>query len=181
MTYQVRRYGDPALRRKAVPVETVDDAVRQLAQDMLQAMYRENGIGLAAEQVGRREALCVIHVPPSEEGEEPAPASGGDAVPMPWVLVNPEITAMRGEQTGQEGCLSFPEIFIPIRRAEEITVSYTGLDSRRQTARVSGLLARAVQHEVDHLNAVLLVDRMSAVQKVAVAGKLKRLKRSARG
>ena len=91
--------------------------------------------------------------------------------------MNPEITAADGEQCGDEGCLSFPEIYVKIRRAADVTAAYTDLDNRRQTVRATGLLARAIQHEIDHLNGVLLVDRMSMVQKAALAGKLKRLKK----
>jgi peptide deformylase len=102
-------------------------------------------------------------------------------IPMPLILVNPVVTATQGEQSGQEGCLSFPEIYVTIRRPAEATVVFQDLENRKRTVRARGLVARAVLHEVDHLNAVLLVDRMSAVQKVAVAGKLRRLKkRSAR-
>ena len=168
--YRVVRYGNSALRRKAKPVERVDASVRKLAQDMLASMYAEKGLGLAAEQIGRNEAICVIDVP----------AEQACGVPMPLVLVNPEIIDLEGEQVGQEGCLSFPGIFVNIARAETVTVRYLDLEGRQQTVVVHGLLARACQHEMDHLNGVLLVDRMSAVQKVASAGRLKRLKKEGR-
>lgn len=169
-------YGHPTLRVKATPVTQVDDRIRQLARDMLETMYAHEGIGLAAEQIGRTERVCVIDVtggkPRAGREAEPAPA-----VPMPVVMLNPTITARDGEQTGPEGCLSFPEVFVSIRRAQNVHVTYMDLDGRTCEADASGLFARAIQHELDHLDGVLLVDRMSVAQKLAVAGKLKRLKR----
>jgi len=179
LVYEVLTYGSPALREKARPVGEVTDDTRALADDMLCTMYDHNGIGLAAEQIGRVEAICVIHVPPELDGEEDGPRLNPD-VEMPLILVDPEITESQGTQEGQEGCLSFPEVFTTVRRAAEVTVVYTTLDNERVSATVRGLLARAVQHEIDHLNGVLLVDRMSAVKKVAIAGRLKKLRRQAR-
>ncbi len=168
--YTVTKYGNPALRRKARPVTGVDDGIRNMVKAMFATMYAENGLGLAAEQVGREEAVCVIDVP--------AEQSGG--IKMPLVLINPEIVATDGEQDGQEGCLSFPGIYINVKRAEMATVRFTNLEGAEETVETHGLVARAVQHELDHLNGVLLVDHMSAVQKVANAGKLKRLRREGR-
>ncbi len=168
--YAVVKFGNKALRKQSKPVEQVDDSIRELASDMLASMYAENGLGLAAEQIGRDEAMCVIDVPKED-------ACG---LSMPMVLINPEITAEDGEQSGQEGCLSFPGIYVNVVRAARATVDYTDLEGKRQTAETDGLLARAVQHELDHLNGVLLVDHMSAVQKVANAGRLKRLKRESK-
>ncbi|MFC1452208.1 peptide deformylase [Verrucomicrobiota bacterium] len=180
MKCEVRLYGDPALRRKATAVGTVDGKVRRLAKDMLKTMYDNSGVGLAAEQVGRDEALCVIDVTVSEEQAGAAHPPENPDVRMPLVMVDPKIVAASGEQTASEGCLSFPEIYIPIARSAEITVEFTDLDNRRQSVHARGLLARAVQHELDHLQCILLVDRMSAVQKIGVSGKLKRLRRSAK-
>jgi peptide deformylase len=130
-------------------------------------MYAENGVGLAAEQIGRTEAICVIDVP----------ADQACGVKMPLVLINPVIVASEGEQVGQEGCLSFPDVYINVRRAERVEATYLDSEGNKQTVEATGLLSRAIQHELDHLNGVLLVDHMSPVQKVANAGKLKRLKR----
>lgn len=174
MRYDVLKFGRSELRSHSVPVSEVTDDVRHLARDMLQTMYRSNGIGLAAEQIGRTESMCVIHIP--DESGEQVTTNDTDGIPMPLVLVNPRITEIGGEQVGQEGCLSFPEIFVNIKRAAEVTVEYVNLENRRCTLRGRGLLARAIQHELDHLDGVLLVDRMSAVQKVAVRGKLKRIR-----
>ncbi|MFC1498203.1 peptide deformylase [Verrucomicrobiota bacterium] len=173
MSYDIITYGDPVLRQKASPVEEIDDGIRQLSQDMLEAMYAKNGLGLAAEQIGRTEAISVIDVKQEDDAAHDNPN-----IPMPLVVINPTIIEMSGEETGQEGCLSFPEIYVSIKRAAEVTFTFLDLDGNEQTLKVKGLLARVVQHEVDHLNGFLLVDRMSAVQKVAVAGKLKRLKKA---
>jgi peptide deformylase len=169
-TYRVVKFGTQSLRKKASAIEDVNDDIRALAKDMLASMYAENGLGLAAEQIGRDEAICVIDVP----------AESACGLTMPLVLINPEIVEATGEQVGQEGCLSFPGIYVNVKRAENVTVVYTDLLNKRQEVQASGLLSRAVQHELDHLNGVLLVDHMSAVQKVANAGKLKRLKRESK-
>ena len=179
MNYDIVLYGDSRLRKKAVPVESVDGTIRQLAKDMLKAMYESDGIGLAAQQVGRLESICVIDVTPTpgtESGRQ-TPSVENPGVTMPVVMVNPTITSMSGEQTEPEGCLSFPGIVVPVRRADRVTVTFTDLNNKEETVEARGLLALAVQHEVDHLNGVLLVDRMSPVQKVAIAGKLKRLRK----
>ena len=160
------KYGAAVLREKAEPVTEVTDDIRALVNDMLTSMYAAEGVGLAAEQIGRTEAVCVIDVP-SED------ACG---IKMPLVLINPEIRALEGEQCGQEGCLSFPGIYIQVKRAEKAVVDYVDLDGNPATVEATGLLSRALQHEIDHLNGVLLIDNMSAVQKVAHAGKLKRMK-----
>lgn len=177
MDYDIVIYGSPELRVPATRVERVDADIKALAEDMIRAMHRHRGLGLAAEQVGRKEALFVVDIPPeARPAEEHDPLLEPD-LKMPLVLINPRITATRGEQTGQEGCLSFPDIFVQIKRAAEVDVTFTDLESREITLKARGLLARAVQHETDHLNGILLVDRMSPVQKVAMAGRLKRLRK----
>lgn len=177
MIYPVVTFGNEVLRQKAVPVAEVTAEVLQLVKDMLESMYAAKGVGLAAEQVGRTERVCVIDVPPEMEKE--ACREENAAVAMPLVLVNPEVVATEGKQRNEEGCLSFPEIGAPITRADKVTVTYTDLQGVRQTATARGLLSRAIQHEVDHLDGVLLVDRMSPMQKMSVAGQLKRLQRQA--
>jgi len=161
------KYGSAVLREKATPVAEVDEAIRTLVGDMLASMYAKNGVGLAAEQIGRTEAVCVIDVP----------AEQACGVKMPLALINPRIEEAEGEQVGQEGCLSFPDVYINVRRAERVKATYLDPDGNAQAVEATGLLSRAIQHEIDHLNGVLLVDNMSPVQKVANAGKLKRMKR----
>lgn len=177
MAYNVVLYGIPALREKSRPVKEVTPAIRKLARDLLETMYRYNGAGLAAQQIGRTEAICVIDVTPKEDpANQPDPCSL-PKFPMPVVMINPRIVDVQGQQAGQEGCLSFPEIFVNVKRAAEVTAVFTNLEGKEETVTAAGLFARAIQHELDHLNGVLLVDRMSPVQKVANAGRLKRLKK----
>jgi len=170
-------FGHEILRQKAVPVAHVTEALRQLAQDMLESMYAAKGVGLAAEQVGHTESICVIDVP--HDAEKEACREENAAIAMPLVLINPEIIAMEGKQRNEEGCLSFPDIGAPITRADKVTVTYTDLNGVRQTLSARGLLSRAIQHETDHLQGVLLVDKMSPMQKMSVAGQLRRLQKSA--
>ncbi len=174
MVYDVVTFGQKVLREKAEPVPAITEEVRKLAADMLETMYAASGVGLAAEQVGRTERMCVIDVPADAERKDCVDFN--KSVPMPLVLVNPEIRDLsRTTQRGNEGCLSFPEIFVQITRANEVAVEYTDLEGERRTVRARGLLARAIQHECDHLDGVLLVDRMSSVQRISVNGKLRRL------
>ena len=178
MIYAVVTFGHEILRQKAVPVAEITDEVRQLVQNMLESMYAAKGVGLAAEQVGRTESVCVIDVP--HDAEKEACREENAAVPMPLVLINPEIIATEGKQRNEEGCLSFPEIGAPITRADKVTVTYTDLATgARLTVSARGLLSRAIQHEVDHLNGILLVDKMSPMQKMSVSGQLKRLLKQA--
>jgi len=170
-------YGHPALRRKSVKVKTVDDDTRRFADDLLETMYAYGGIGLAAAQIDHTECMCVIDM--SQAGDRPdARLEENDHVAMPMVLINPTITAMEGKQVGQEGCLSFPEIYADVRRADLVTVSYQNLDNQKVVVKATGLLSRALQHEIDHLNGVLFVDRIAPAQKVVLSGKLKRLKKT---
>ncbi len=161
-------YGHPALRRKGVPVEVLNTEIRQLITDMVDTMYDANGIGLAAQQVGRALQLAVVDVRgitdrPSTLFREGQPADVEAA--MPLVLVNPHIQPAGDPVTGPEGCLSFPEIFSEITRPESIEVRALGADGRPVAFRCGGLLAKAIQHEVDHLNGVLFIDRMTKKSK----------------
>ncbi|MDR2849370.1 MAG: peptide deformylase, partial [Verrucomicrobiota bacterium] len=126
MILPVVKYGDEVLRQKALPVVDVTDDVKKLVRDMLETMYAAKGVGLAAEQVGRTESVCVIDVP--REAEKEACREENAAIAMPLVLINPEIIASEGKQRNEEGCLSFPEIGAPITRADKVTVTYLGLD-----------------------------------------------------
>jgi peptide deformylase len=176
--YEIRHYGDPVLREEATPVDKVDDEIRQLAKDMIETMHHESsGVGLAAQQVGRTVAVCVIDVHPEYDQDEAGVRHNPD-VEMPLVLINPEITDSSKEtDVYDEGCLSFPDIHAPITRPVEVTVTYLDAQGRPQTRRLKKFIARVVQHEMDHLKGVLLVDRMSYLKKVSLSGQLKRLKK----
>ena len=180
MKFEVLTYGNPILRKKSIPIKKIDDALKRLAKDMLAALYEARGVGLAAQQIGRTESLCVIDIPAEMDSREKGGPRDNPHIRMPLVLMNPRVIAAAGEQSNQEGCLSFPEIFVTMIRPYEVTVAFMGMDNRDKIETVRGLLARAVLHEIDHLAGVLLVDRMTAVQKLTVAAKLRRLKRASK-
>ncbi len=178
MSESIRIFGDPALRRKARPVVEVTPELLALAQDMLDTMYAADGVGLAAEQIGRTESLCVIDVPPDAQGND-APLNAGVAMPM--VMFNPKILEREGSQRGSEGCLSFPGVSAHVTRARTVTVEWMGPNGKHYQARVHGLLARAVQHETDHLEGVVFTDKLSPAQILLLKGKLAKLKRRGSG
>ena len=173
MALKVYKYGEKILREKSTPVVLVDDALRRLADDMLATMHAANGVGLAAEQVGRRERMCVIDIP--EGCDEPSDEAFNAPIQMPLRLWNPEIVAQEGAVRDKEGCLSFPGVGGSLVRAAQVTCRYLDADNRPQTITARGYLARALQHEIDHLDGILYVDRMTAVERLACAAKLKRL------
>ncbi len=173
MVLKIYKYGEKVLREKAQPVAVVDDALRRLANDMLDTMRAARGVGLAAEQVGRRERMCVIDIP--EGCEEPEDEAFNAPIAMPLKLFNPEVVAQAGSQCDKEGCLSFPGIGGSVTRAAEVTCQYMDEENRPQVITARGFLARAIQHETDHLNGILYVDRLSAVERLSLASKLKKL------
>jgi len=175
MSLAICTYGNPVLRKKAVEVMEIDGQIHELAKEMLETMYEERGVGLAAEQVGRTERMFVIDIPPDSDVGDDGQRENPD-VAMPMVLINPKITGHSEDiQIGPEGCLSFPDIFANVERWYEVDAEYMDLEGHIQKVHAKGLLARAIQHELDHLDGILLVDRMSPVKKVALGGKLKRL------
>ncbi|NCC53674.1 MAG: peptide deformylase [Spartobacteria bacterium] len=180
MTNNIRIYGDPVLRQKAVAVEEVTNEIRAMVDQMLKDMYAENGLGLAAEQVGRTEAVCIVDVPKDLDVDGNGVENNPD-VTMPVVLINPEIiSASEKFESREEGCLSFPGIYAAVSRPGEVLVRYLDREGKVCELKARALLARAIQHEMDHLNGILLVDRMSQVKRVAMSGRLKRLKKNAR-
>ncbi|MDD2707334.1 MAG: peptide deformylase [Verrucomicrobiae bacterium] len=168
MILPILHYGHPILRQKGARIQKVTDSIRRLAHDMIETMYKARGLGLAAQQVGQALQLLVIDVRGSENPSQFI--QGGRDVPldeaMPLILLNPEIIRAEGEEFCDEGCLSFPDISASIKRASTVHVSAMNLDGFPIQFVALGLLARAVQHEMDHLNGVLIVDRMEdAVKK----------------
>lgn len=173
MKLKVYKYGEKVLREKATPVAVVDDRLRKLAEDMIEAMHESKGVGLAAEQVGHLEKVCVIDIP--EGCEESEDEMFNAPIGMPLILFNPEIIAQEGSQRDKEGCLSFPNVGGTLTRAAQVTCQYLDADNRPQMITARGFLARALQHEIDHLNGILYIDHMSAVERLACAAKLKKL------
>jgi peptide deformylase len=150
MRREILVYPDPFLARKAVPVAAVDDRIRALIRDMFETMYSAEGIGLAATQVGVGKRVIVLDVSPVDE-----------TIP-PLAVVNPEIVSRSGSVTGVEGCLSVPGVQGEVIRAE--TVLVRGLDERGNPHRIqaAGILSRALQHEIDHLDGILFIERVSS-------------------
>ena len=173
MILKVYKYGEKVLREKAQPIGAVDDKLRQLTEDMLATMHKAGGVGLAAPQIGRSERFCVIDIPEGCDNEEDTLFNA--PISMPLKLFNPEILSMEGSECDKEGCLSFPNVGGTLTRAAQVTCQYLDEDNRAQIITVRGYLARAIQHEVDHLNGVLYIDRMSAVERLKYVGKLKKL------
>ena len=163
MILPVVKYGHPVLRQKGARIETITPAIKQLIADMFETMYASKGIGLAAQQVGQALQLTVIDVRavtdrPSTLELDGKPADVHDF--MPLVLINPEVKPVGETVAGPEGCLSFPEIFADITRPESVDVKALNEKGKPIEFRCGGLLARAVQHETDHLNGILFIDRM---------------------
>ncbi len=167
MVRKVVQYGHPVLRQKGARVETITRAIKMLVEDLLETMYAAKGIGLAAQQVGEALQVTVLDVRalerPSSLELKGKPSSVADY--MPLVLINPEVELIGEAVEGTEGCLSFPEVFAEIRRPELAEVVALNQKGERIEFRCGGLLARAIQHEVDHLNGILFIDRMDAQTK----------------
>jgi len=173
-------YGNPVLRKKSVPVKEVTAEIRTLADRMLGIMYAQDGIGLAAEQIGHTEAIFVLDIPAAaDKNEQGLPNNPG--VKMPQAFINPEIIGISEEMAiAEEGCLSFPKLYVPVKRPAEVVLRYLDRDGNPQVLNAKGLLARAIQHELDHLNGVLLVDHMSPAGKLKHAIRLRMLKKQSK-
>jgi peptide deformylase len=174
---EIIKYGHPVLREKGKRIDHVTPELRQLAADMVQTMYAADGVGLAAQQIGKAILLTVIDVTASEQPSGLLVNGQPQDLTqlMPLVLLNPVVSHPTGEQTGSEGCLSIPDVSAQIRRAAKVTVTAQNLDGQPVHFECTGLLARAVQHELDHLQGILFVDRMDAATKASFSGKLKKL------
>jgi peptide deformylase len=180
MILPILQYGDPILRAKGKRIDQIDDRIRELAESMIETMHAANGVGLAAQQIGQALQLTVIDVSEVEDRPSTMKLNGQEVDPktaMPLVLINPEITLHKATAVGTEGCLSFPEITGEIERAESVAVGAQNLDGERIEFEASGLLARVVQHELDHLNGILFIDRMNSAAKASLSSRLKRLQK----
>lgn len=156
-------YPSEILSRPTLRLEKFDPGLRDLARRMFEIMYEANGVGLAGPQAGLSLRMCVMNCDPDRKAE-------GEIV-----MINPEILELSGREVSEEGCLSFPGIFIEVSRAQRVKVRYQDLDGQEHILEAEGLQARAVQHEVDHLNGSLLIHKMSVVQKLAHRRALKML------
>ena len=180
MRLPIVKYGDPVLRAKGKRIAEVDERVRELASNMLETMHAANGVGLAAQQVGEALQLTVLDISPAEDRPSTMKLNGLETDPataMPLILLNPQLRLDGETISGVEGCLSFPEITADIDRADTVIATAETLDGEEVEIEASGLLARALQHEVDHLNGILFIDRMSSVAKASLSSRLKRLQK----
>lgn len=177
MKYEIVTFGDPVLRVKSTPIDAVTPALKRVADGMMETMYAAEGLGLAAQQVGQTNCLCVIDVPAEMDLAEDGETRLNPDIEMPLIMFNPRIVGRVKElMRRDEGCLSFPGIHTAVQRAAEVDVEFVDWRGEVRRLHCKGLLARAVQHELDHLAGVLLVDRMSPVKKISLAGQLKRLR-----
>lgn len=181
MRLPIRKYGDPILRAKGKRIDAVDDKIRALAESMLETMQAANGVGLAAQQVGQALQLTVLDVSQVEDRPSTMKLNGEAvadlAMVMPLVLVNPRLRLGTETDLGSEGCLSFPEITAEIERATSVELEAETLEGDEVQIEASGLLSRVFQHEVDHLNGILFIDRMSSASKASHSSRLKRLQK----
>jgi len=177
MILDIVKYGHPALRTKGRQVENTAE-IRSLASDMLDTMRNVKGVGLAAHQVGRPLMLCVIDIAGAADRPSAMWVDDVEVVPadhMPLVLINPEIEPAGSEESGEEGCLSFPGIYSKISRPAYVRVKATDLESSEFSFVAAGLLARAILHECDHLQGALFIDHMTPRQHNRCADKLNAL------
>lgn len=161
----VLTYPDPFLKTKAQPVSTFDASLKKLTDDMFETMYEENGIGLAAVQIGKDMRLVVVDVPPENSEIEEN---------NPMVLINPEILQEEGQSCVEEGCLSVPEYRAEVERAESIKVRFQDVEGNRKELEAEGLLSICIQHEIDHLDGILFIDHLSPLKRNMVQKKLKK-------
>ena len=163
MAEPIRIYGDPVLRKKAERIDPGDPRLAELIPRMFVSMRAAEGLGLAAPQIGESVRVAVIDGRGTPDGED-------------LVLINPEIISAWGEQSREEGCLSLPEIWIKVKRSAHVKLKYQDTTGNDHEMRASELLATAFQHEIDHLDGILIIDRISAFQRKLVSGKLRNLK-----
>lgn len=178
MVLPVRYYGDPVLRKKGARIDDVTPEIRHLIDDMFETMYAAHGIGLAAQQVGKTVQLTVIDLRDVSDRPSSLRVDGQDVEPssmMPLVLINPELTPTGEGVQGPEGCLSFPELYGYVQRPDSVKVAALDREGKRREFECSGLLARVVQHETDHLHGILFVDRMTSSSKREIQEELDQL------
>lgn len=173
-------FGNSVLREPALPVETFDAELSSLARDMVATMHAESGIGLAGPQIGQKLRIFVMEIPADmDEDEDGNPANPGLSYPL--IAVNPEISDPSPEQDEmEEGCLSIPDVRGKVTRPVSVTLKFQDVQGNPQEIRLHHLAARCAQHETDHLNGVLFIDHLSSVKRLAIKGKLRKLKETHR-
>ncbi len=176
---KIRTYGDAALQVKALPIAVIDEKIRNLASDLIETMLKSDGVGLAATQVGKKLRVVALNVPAPKRSQTQSALSPGEItlLPlMPIVLVNPEILAFSPfEASKEEGCLSVPGIYAPVSRPVSVKLKASLPDGTPVSCDCGGLLARAIQHEIDHLDGILFVQRLGMESLAKIQDRLKAL------
>ncbi|MSU61135.1 MAG: peptide deformylase [Pedosphaera sp.] len=175
MSLPILKYGNPVLRQKGARIESITAEIQELIADMRETMYAAKGVGLAAQQVGKALQLAIVDVSGVTDRPSTLELHGKPAdveALMPVVLINPQIKPVGDPVRGPEGCLSFPEIYDEISRPGFVEVTALNEKGKRIQFRCGGLLARAIQHEVDHLNGILFIDRMGREKKLELKPEL---------
>ncbi|MGA2869243.1 MAG: peptide deformylase [Verrucomicrobiota bacterium] len=179
MILEIVKYGNPVLRQKGAKIGGITPEIKKLVADMFETMEANHGVGLAAQQIGRALQLTVIDVRAAQKDRPSTLELDGKPADiseiMPLVLINPVVTPVTEKAEGSEGCLSFPEIFGEINRPESVDVTALNEKGKPISFRCGGLLARAVQHETDHLNGILFIDRMDKKVKAEIQPELDEL------
>lgn len=160
-------FEEQVLRRKAKPVKAVDPQIIKLTQDMLETMRNACGVGLAANQVGILQRIVVIDLSETDEGKGSAP----------MILLNPRVVREEGATVMDEGCLSLPDLREEVERPERVVIQYRDLEFKEQEILADGFLARALQHEIDHLNGVMFIDHLGIVRRKLLRGRLNKMAR----
>ncbi|MCX7712955.1 MAG: peptide deformylase [Chthoniobacterales bacterium] len=171
MILEIVKYGHPALRARGARIKKVDQRIRELAANMIETMIAADGCGLAAQQIGIPLRLCVVDIREVQNRPSRMWINSNEVDPnkfMPLVLINPEVETLGSEEAGTEGCLSLPGITAEILRPARVKVTATNLEEETIQFEAAGLLSRAIQHEFDHLNGVLFIDRMDLKTREAV-------------
>lgn len=177
MVLEVLKFPDPRLRKKGAAVPKVTPELAKLAQDMLETMYAEKGIGLAAPQVGQSIRLLVIDTRSRDEKGQPTDEGMTDlekAVSQPLIVFNPEIVKKQEKTCYDEGCLSVPGFYETVERAKYVEIKYLNADGQEARIKVDGLLAICLQHEMDHLDGKLFIDRLSVIKSTRIKNRIKK-------
>jgi peptide deformylase len=161
---EIKKYGDSVLRKKSDLVQKISNDIKRLSEDMLETMYSLYGLGLAAPQVGVFLRVCIIDVDPDKK--------------LPLVMINPKIIFGSDKVLEQEGCLSLPKIFAEVKRFSNTVVEYTDLEGKAKMIEAEGLLARAIQHEIDHLDAKIFIDYLPNWKRKNIEKEIKRRKKN---
>ncbi|HGJ67390.1 TPA: peptide deformylase [bacterium] len=161
----ITKYGNDVLRKVAEPVEEINDEIKQIVDDMLEAMYKFEGVGIAAPQIGISKRIIIVDTEPSNPSSKPI------------VLINPEIVERYGEMNMEEGCLSVPEVRGDVKRAEKVVVEGLDLEGNKLRIEATDLSARAFQHEIDHINGTLFIDHLGRLKKQLIKNQLRKIEK----